>query len=75
MSIGWLIAVWILGPIVYLLIGGVFYVVMDEYTTIIDADDYALSIYAFWPIIIILVGIGEIYLMCKEIFGKKKEKL
>ena len=61
--------------IIYLLLGGVFQLTMKEFTTIIDADDYALSIFAFWPIVILIVGIGEICRMCKEIFGKKKEKL
>ena len=59
----------------YFLIGAWIDYIIEEYTTIIDADDYALSIYVFWPIVVLIVGIGEICRMCKEIFGKKKEKL
>lgn len=74
MSIVAMIFLFLAGLTMYFLIGAWIEYIMGEYTTIIDADDYALSISVFWPIVILIVGIGEIYRMCKEIFGKKKEK-
>ena len=74
MSMGAAIALFFIGSTMYFLIGAWIEYIMEEYTTIIDSDDYALSISVFWPIVVLIVGIGEICRMCKEIFGKKKEK-